>query len=33
MKPMAPVFMVLDNDKDNSLIYWAVKSDGKVTIQ
>ena len=30
---MAPVFMVLDDDKTNSLIYYAVMSEGKVTIQ
>lgn len=26
LEPMAPVFMVLDQDKENSLIYYAIKS-------
>ena len=26
LEPMAPVFMVLDKDKKNSLIYYAIKS-------
>ena len=28
---MAPVFMVLDHDKDNSLIYYAIKSSDPTT--
>jgi len=27
---MAPVFMVLDNDKNNSLIYYAVINNDKL---